>query len=129
MNVGYRFKVKTFEGRAGNVVSRLSDGRVVLFGREHPYNRLVSPNQEVEVRVVKVHDNYVIVDAVAEGSPVKFQEPEEMPEVEDDSFIYELERTSEEGYGDTAIIARALLHIIRLQSLIIKRIDDLARNH
>ena len=126
MNIGDRIRVETFEGRAGNVVSRLPDGRMILFGRKNPYNKLVGPDQEVEVRVVKIHSNYVIVEVLDEGTPIGFSELKETPGIGDESSIEELERTSEAGYGDTAIIARALLHIIKLQSLIIKRINELA---
>lgn len=128
LNRGDRIRVETFEGRAGNVVSRLPDGRMILFGRNNPYNKLVGPGQEVEVRVVKIHSNYVIVEVLDEGTPIGFSELKETPRIGDESSIEELERTSEAGYGDTAIIARALLHIIKLQSLIIKRINELASN-
>lgn len=126
LNIGDRIRVETFEGKAGNVVSRLPDGRMILFGRNHPYNKLVGPDQEVEVQVVKLHSNYVIVEALEEGTPIGFSGLKETPGIGDESYIEELEKTSEAGYGDTAIIARALLHIIKLQSLIIKKINELA---
>ncbi|UCH56779.1 MAG: hypothetical protein JSV18_05360 [Candidatus Bathyarchaeota archaeon] len=48
-----------------------------------------------------------------------------MQEAEDISFNEKLERVSEEGFRDIAIIARSLLHIIRLLSLIMKKIIEI----
>jgi len=121
LKTGDKFKVKTFLGTGGNVVSQLPDGRMILFGLGHPYNRLVGPDQEVEVRLVKIHPNYIIVDTIGEGVPL---ESTETPETEYRPIIEELEKVSKEGYGDTAVIARALLHVIRLQSLLIKMTDE-----
>lgn len=115
-------------GERGNVVSRLPDGRIVLFTK--PYNELMEPNQIVEVRIVNVQHNYIIVEPTNEPPSIEGPEIEEIPEIkeivdiEDDSLIKKLERISEEGYGDTAIIAGGLLHIIVLQGLIVRLIRE-----
>lgn len=77
---------------------------------------------------VFVHDKYIIVEPVRAPSPIEVSErivTEEMQEAEDISFNEKLERVSEEGFRDIAIIARSLLHIIRLLSLIMKKIIEI----
>ena len=126
--MGKKFRLKTFIGERGNVVSRLPDGRIVLFSR--PYNDLMEPDQVVDVRVTNIQHNYIIVEPTNEPPIREDQEVEEISgideilDVEDRSIIEKLERISEEGYEDTAIIARGLLHIISLQNLILRIIRE-----
>ena len=75
--------------------------------------------------------NYIIVEPTNEPPAIENPEVEEISEideildVEDRSLIKKLERISEEGYGDTAIIAEGLLHIISLQNLIVRMMRDI----
>jgi len=127
--LGKEFRVRTFIGEKGNVVSRLPDGRIVLFTA--PYNELMETDQLVDVRVVNIAHNYIIVEPTNEPPAIENPEVEEISEsdeildVEDRSLIKKLERISEEGYGDTAIIAEGLLHIISLQNLIVRMMRDI----
>jgi len=127
--LGKKFRLRTFIGEKGNVVCRLPDGRIVLFSK--PYDELMEPDQVVDVRVVNIQHNYIIVEPTNEPPAREEQEVEKIPEineileVEDTSLIKKLERISEEGYGDTAIIASGLLHIISLQNLIIRNIREI----
>ena len=126
--MGKKFRLRTFIGERGNVVSRLPDGRIVLFSK--PYNELMEPDQIVEVRIVNVQHNYIIVEPTNEPPSIEGPEIEEISEIEeivnieDRSLIEKLERISEEGYGDTAIIAGGLLHIISLQNLIVRMMRE-----
>jgi len=139
LELGQKFRLRTFKGEKGNIVSRLPDGRIVLFRK--PFDELMEPDQIVEVRIVNVQHNYIIVEPThetpsIEGPAIAGPEIEEIPEIEekpeiekivdieDDSLIEKLERISQEGYGDTAIIAAGLLHIIILQGLIVRLIRE-----
>lgn len=65
VGIGEVLRVRTFMGREGNVVGRLSDGRIILFNKESPYINLIEPGELVEVKVVYVAQNYIIVDPLA----------------------------------------------------------------
>jgi len=129
LELGKEFRLRTFIGERGNVVSRLQDGRIVLFSK--PYDELMEPDQLVDIRVVNIAHNYIIVEPTNEPPAIEEPEVEEISEideildVEDSSLIKKLERISEEGYGDTAIIANGLLHIISLQNLMIRILRDI----
>ena len=40
---GDRISVRTLRERGGNLIGRLPDGRVVLFGRDSPYLAMLAP--------------------------------------------------------------------------------------
>ena len=127
--MGKIFTLKTFIGERGNVVGRLPDGRIVLFSK--PWDELMEPDQVVDVRVVNIAHNYIIVEPTNEPPAREEREVEEIPEVdeildiEDSSLLKKLERISEEGYGDTAIIAEGLLQIIRLQNIMVRLLREI----
>lgn len=115
--LGDRITVHTIPGRSKTVISRLQDGRIILFDQNSQYFELLAPGQIVECHVVNVQENYVIV------SPIR--EPEEIPisyipELEVDTIVEELEKLIESVSGNAEVIPRALLRVIRLEQLIIK---------
>ena len=125
--------MRTFRGEKGNVISRLPDGRLVLFRK--PYDELMEPDQMVEIRIVAVQHTFIIVEPTNEPPSIEVPEIagpeveetaeiEKIADIEDDTLIAKLERISQEGYGDTAIIAGGLLHIIVLQGLIVRLIRE-----
>lgn len=134
VNLGEEIQVKTFLGRDRNIVGRLPDGRIILFGKNNPYLNLLRENQTVNCHVTFVHEKYIIVEPIGDPSPLQdseqvvtedVQEETSLEEFHEEPFLMEeLERVSEQGYGDTAIIAKALLQIIRLQNHIIRRIES-----
>jgi len=138
VNLGEEIQVRTLLGRDKNIVGRLPDGRVILFGKDNPYLHLLRENQTVDCHVVFIHENYIIVEPTGDPSPLPDSEQvvedevqeelslEEFPE--EPALIDELERISVQGYGDTAIIAKALLQIIRLQHHIIRRIESFTQS-
>ena len=135
VGLGDEIQVITLLGRNGNVVSRLPDGRLILFGKNNPYVNVLRETQLVNCHVVFVHDKYVIVEPISAPSPIQDSEQfvtdeiQEEPPLEtlheDPSLMEELETVSEQGYGDTAKIAKALLQVIRLQHHLIRRIEAL----
>ena len=119
--LGDRITVHTIRGRGGTIISRLHDGRIILFDQNSQYFDLLAPGQTVECHIVNVKENYVIV------SPIR--EPEEMKisyvtEFEVDEIVVALEKLIEDVSGNAEIIPRALLRIIRLEQLIIKILKD-----
>ncbi len=127
--MGKKFRLRTFRGEKGNVVGRLPDGRIVLFAK--PYDELMEPDQLVDVLVTNIQHNYIIVEPT--NVPPDREDPEveeisefdEILDVEEGSLLKKLKRISEEGYGDTAIIAEGLLHIISLQNLMIRILREI----
>ena len=129
LELGKEFRLRTFIGERGNVVCRIPDGRIVLFSK--PYDELMEPDQLVDVRVVNIAHNYIIVEptnkppAIEDPEVEEISEIDEILEVENTSLIKKLERISEEGYGDTAILASGMLHIIRLQNIMVKLLREI----
>jgi len=131
VGLGDEIQVITFLGRQDNVVGRLPDGRMILFGKDNPYHDVLREHQIVNCHVTFVHENYIIVEPISAPSPTQDSEQfvadeiQEEPPLEESSLMEELETVSEQGYGDTAIIAKALLQIIRLQNHMIRRLEAL----
>ena len=65
VSIGEAMMAQTFMGREGNVVGRLSDGRIILFNKENPNLSRIGPGELVQVRVVYVAKNYIIVDPLS----------------------------------------------------------------
>ncbi len=134
VNLGEEIQVRTLLGRDRNIVGRLPDGRIILFGKDNPHLHLLRENQTVNCHVVFVHEKYIIAEPIGDPSSLSDSEQVFTDEVQEESpleefleepfLIEELERVSEQGYGDMAIIAKALLQIIRLQNHIIRRIES-----
>jgi len=120
--IGERITVQTFRGFKGNIIGRLPDGRMVLFNRDSPYISMLALDQSVDCSVNHVAEKYVIVDPIREPklldrvstSEVEPIEREETTEIEEDRRFENLRRLSEEGGWETAIFARALIHIIEM---------------
>jgi len=106
--IGKRITVQTLMGVKGNIVGRLPDGRVVIFNRDSPYRSMLALDQSVECSINYVSERYVIVDPIREPKPIERLKPKE-PDLSE-----KLRRLSEEGEWETAIFARALLHIMEM---------------
>lgn len=111
--VGDRITVQTLMGVKGNIIGRLPDRRMVLFNRDSPYRSMLAPDQSVDCSVSHVAERYIIVDPIREPKPIE-REREETTEIEKDRRFENLRRLSEEGEWETAIFARALIHIMEV---------------
>ena len=100
VSLGDQFTVLVLKGKADSLMSRMRDGRVILFNRENPIFNDLEPGMLVEVRVSFIAQNYIIVDPVAP------------PESGVEAVKLGLQMVSETENWENAIIARALLHII-----------------
>ena len=100
VSIGDQFTVLVLKGKADSLISRMKDGRVILFNRENPIFNDLEPGMIVESRVSFIAQNYIIVDPVAP------------PESGDDAIKLGLQMVSETENWENAIIARALIYII-----------------
>lgn len=100
VSLGDQFTVLVLKGKADSLISRMKDGRVILFNRENPIFSDLEPGMLVEVRVSFIAQNYIIVDPVAP------------PESGVEAVKLGLQMVSETENWENAIMARALLHVI-----------------
>lgn len=121
LGLGDRITVHTIHGRGGTVISRLQDGRIILFDQNSQYFDLIAPGQIVECHIVNVKENYVIVSPISEPGEIEISY---FPELEADGIVEDLEKLIESVSGNAEIIPRALLRVIRLEQLIIKILKD-----
>ena len=89
VNLGEEIQVKTLLGRDSNIVGRLSDGRIILFGRDNPYLHLLRENQTVNCHVVFVHEKYIIAESIGDPSSLPDSEQVFTDEVQEESSLEE----------------------------------------
>jgi hypothetical protein len=102
VSLGDQFTVLVLKGKADSLISRMRDGRVILFNRDNPIFGDLEPGVLVEVRVSFIAQNYIIVDPVAP------------PETGVEAVRLGLQMVSETENWENAVIARGLLHVIDL---------------
>ena len=102
VSLGDQFTVLVLKGKANSLISRMRDGRVILFNRDNPIFSDLEPGVLVEVRVSFIAQNYIIVDPVAP------------PETGVEAVRLGLQMVSETENWENAVIARGLLHVIDL---------------
>ncbi len=100
--VGDQFTVLVLKGKAESLISRMRDGRVILFNRDNPIFNDLEPGMMVEVRVSFIAQNYIIVDPIAP------------PESGVEAVKLGLQMVTESENWENAIIAKSLLHITEL---------------
>lgn len=132
--LGKKMTIQTMPGRAGKVIGQLPDGRVILFDLGSPYP--LAPGQSVECHVTYIHEKYIIVNPIREPEAI---EAAPIPEVNVDKIVEDLNNLVGEAAGadsdeiiedlekmigkvskNAKVIPRALIHVIRLERLIIK---------
>ncbi|MCW3988619.1 MAG: hypothetical protein NWE88_00930 [Candidatus Bathyarchaeota archaeon] len=121
LGLGDRIIVHTIRGREDTVISRLQDGRIILFDQNSQYWDLLAPGQTVECHIINIKENYVIVNPISEPEET---EVSYIPELGVDTIVEDLEKLIESVSGNAEIIPRALLRIIRLEQLILKILKD-----
>jgi len=100
VSIGQTITVRAFMGRAGNVVGRLADGRIILFNKESPHLAHIEPGILIDTKVVYVAKNYIIVDPIA------------TPEGGIESLKKSLRALMEIEDWEMAVLAKSLLYII-----------------
>ncbi|GAH61475.1 unnamed protein product, partial [marine sediment metagenome] len=107
----------TISGRGETVISRMQDGRIILFDQNSQYFSLLAPGQIVECHVVNIQENFIIVSPISKPEDIQISY---VPELETDNLVEDLEKLIKNLSGNAEVIPRALLRIISLEQLIIK---------
>ncbi len=105
------------QGRGDQIISRLPDGRVILFDSNSPHFDSLAPHQSVECHIIYIQENYIIVSPIREPEEIEMVH---LPQVPVDDIIEDLENLIENVDGNAEVIPRALLRIIQLQQFTIK---------
>jgi hypothetical protein len=100
ISLGDELTVLVLKGKGDSIISRMKDGRVILFNRENVLFNELEPGMTVQAKVSFIAQNYIIVDPV---SP---------PQRGEEAIKLGLQMVSETENWENAIIANALLHII-----------------
>jgi len=102
ISLGDELTVLVLKGKGDSIISRMKDGRVILFNRENVLFNELEPGMTVQAKVSFIAQNYIIVDPV---SP---------PERGEEAIKLGLQMVAETENWENAVIANALLHLIDL---------------
>lgn len=100
VSLGDELTVLVVRGKGDSIISRLKDGRVILFNRESPIFPELKPGTVVHGRVIFVAQNYVIMD------------PLTPPESGVEAIKMGLKMVAESESWELAIIAQALQYLL-----------------
>ena len=100
VSLGEEMEVLVLKGKGDSIISRLRDGRVILFNRENPIFLDLQPGVIVRSKVSFIAQNYIIVDPIAP------------PESGTEAIKLGLLMVSESDNWEMAIIGQALLYLI-----------------
>jgi len=100
VSLGDEFTVLVLRGKGDSIISRMKDGRVILFNRESPLFADLEPGTIVHARVIFVAQNYVIMD------------PLTSPESGLESVKMGLTMVVDSENWEMSILARALLYLV-----------------
>jgi hypothetical protein len=102
ISLGDEFNVLVLKGKGGSIISRMKDGRVILFNRENVLFNELEPGMIVSSRVSFIAQNYIIVDPVAP------------PERGVEAIKLGLQMITETENWENAVIANTLLYVLDL---------------
>ena len=102
ISLGDELNVLVLKGKGDSIISRMKDGRVILFNRENVLFNELEPGMTVLSKVSFIAQNYIIVDPVAP------------PEKGVEAIKLGLQMVTETENWENAIIANSLLYIIDL---------------
>jgi hypothetical protein len=100
VSLGEEMEVLVIKGKGDSIISRMKDGRVILFNRENPIFSELRPGVKVKCKVSFIAQNYIIVD------------PFSPPETGVDAIKLGLLMVSESDNWEMAILSQALMHLI-----------------
>ena len=102
ISLGDELTVLVLKGKGDSIISRMKDGRVILFNRENVLFNELEPGMTVQSKVSFIAQNYIIVDPVAK------------PERGTEAIKLGLQMVAETENWENAVMANALLHIIEV---------------
>ena len=100
VSLGEEMNVLVLKGKGDSIISRMKDGRVILFNRENPIFNELTPGAMVKSRVSFIAQNYIIVDPI---SP---------PDMGVNAIKLGLDMVSESDNWEMAILSQAILYLI-----------------
>lgn len=100
VSLGDEFTVLVLKGKGDSIISRMKDGRVILFNRENPIFTDLKPGTIVHGRVIFVAQNYIIMD------------PLTPPESGVEAIEMGLRMVSESESWELGVIAQTLLYLL-----------------
>jgi len=102
VSLGDELTVLVLKGKGDSIISRMNDGRVILFNRENPLFEDLVPGVVIDAKVSFIAQNYIIVDPQA---PLRTGV---------EAIRLGLNMVQESENWENAIIASSLLYIIDL---------------
>ena len=102
ISLGDELTVLVLKGKGDSIISRMRDGRVILFNRENVLFNELEPGMTVLARVSFIAQNYIIVD------------PVNPPERGVEAIKLGLQMVTETENWENAVIANALLYALEL---------------
>ncbi len=100
--IGDELEILVLKGKGNSIISRMKDGRVILFNRENVLFNELEPGMLVRAKVSFIAQNYIIVDPIAP------------PEHSVKAIKTGLRMVAETENWENAVIANALLYIIEV---------------
>jgi hypothetical protein len=100
VSLGEELNVLVLKGKGDSIISRMKDGRVILFNRENPLFLELRPGVMVASKVSFIAQNYIIVDPI---SP---------PDTGVEAIKLGLQMVSESDNWEFSILSQALLYLI-----------------
>lgn len=100
VSLGEEMEVLVLKGKGDSIISRMKDGRVILFNRENPIFSELGPGMMVKCKVSFIAQNYIIVDPL---SP---------PDSGLGAIKLGLQMVSESDNWEMAILGKAILYLI-----------------
>lgn len=102
VSLGDELSVLVLKGKGDSIISRMKDGRVILFNRENVLFNELEPGMTVQSKVSFIAQNYIIVDPVAP------------PERGVDAIKMGLQMVAETENWENAVMANALLYMLEI---------------
>ena len=100
VSLGEEMDVLVLKGKGESIISRMRDGRVILFNRENPIFSELRPGVMVKSKVSFIAQNYIIVDPL---SP---------PDTGVEAIKLGLQMVSESDNWELSVLSQALLYLI-----------------
>ena len=100
VSLGEEMDVLVLKGKGDSIISRMRDGRVILFNRENPIFSELRPGVMVKSKVSFIAQNYIIVDPL---SP---------PDTGVEAIKLGLQMVSESDNWEMAVLSQAILYLI-----------------
>jgi len=100
VSLGDEMSVLVLKGKGDSIISRMRDGRVILFNRENPIFDDLNPGVMVHSKVSFIAQNYIIVD------------PMSPPEEGIEAIKLGLDMVAESENWEMALLSKAVAYLI-----------------